>query len=175
MSRSSRLPISVKGIVFEDGQVWLRKNERNEWELPGGKMDPGEQPEETVVRELKEELGLETKVIDIVQAYLYEIKTSKDESKGVLVVTYLCRLIKRVGDFEIEGEAGRRLTGVPPKCCRTGGIWTGRLVYQRKPQKSAVKDNRDRSRTAAYRGVLVVEASVVQGAFSGFKPAGTFS
>lgn len=39
--------ISVKGIVFDDEKVWLRKNERQEWELPGGKLDKGEQPEET--------------------------------------------------------------------------------------------------------------------------------
>jgi hypothetical protein len=51
------VPISVKGIVFEDGKVWLRHNERNEWELPGGKLDEGEQPEETVVREMIKKAG----------------------------------------------------------------------------------------------------------------------
>ena len=78
-------PISVKGIVFENNSVWLRKNERNEWELPGGKLDQGEQPETTVVRELREELGFDVEVVDIIQAHLYTIKTS--ESKGVLVIT----------------------------------------------------------------------------------------
>jgi len=100
------VPISVKGIVFENGKVWLRYNERKEWELPGGKLDRGEQPEQTITRELKEELGFETKVIDIIQSYLYTIKTSNDKSKDVLVVTYLCKLIKKSGVFEIEGEAG---------------------------------------------------------------------
>ena len=70
-----KLPISIKGIVFENGKVWLRKNERKEWELPGGKLDKGEQPEQTVVRELKEELGFETQVVDIIQAHLYKIKS----------------------------------------------------------------------------------------------------
>ena len=42
------VPISCKGIVFENGRVWIRQNERGEWELPGGKLDPGEQPEDTV-------------------------------------------------------------------------------------------------------------------------------
>jgi len=35
----------------------LLKNEREEWELPGGKLDPGEAPMECVVREIAEESG----------------------------------------------------------------------------------------------------------------------
>ena len=100
------VPISVKGIVFEGDKVWLRQNERNEWELPGGKMDEGEQPEQTVIREMQEELGLDTEVVDIIQSYLYTIKRSKDESRGVLVVSYLCKIIKKIGEFELIGEAG---------------------------------------------------------------------
>ena len=100
------IPISVKGIVIEDGKVWLRHNERDEWELPGGKMDEGEQPTQTIVRELEEELGFKTEVKEIIQAHLYTIKVSVDESRGVLVVSYLCSLIEKVGGFELIGEAG---------------------------------------------------------------------
>lgn len=104
--KSYTVPISVKGIVFEEDKVWLRKNEREEWELPGGKLDEGEQPTETVVREMREELGFEVEAKDLISAYLYKIKVSADESRGVLVISYLCTIIKKVGDFEHEGEAG---------------------------------------------------------------------
>ncbi len=101
------IPISVKGIVFDDGKVWLRKNEREEWELPGGKLDQGEQPEQTAVREMKEELGFDVEAITPVQAHLYTIKKSSDESRGVLVVSYLCKLLGKTGEFELEGESGK--------------------------------------------------------------------
>lgn len=100
------VPVSVKGILFEGNSIWLRKNERNEWELPGGKMDDGEQPEETVIRELREELGFGAEVEKLIYAWIYRIESS-DESNGVLVLIYLCKLIKKVGKFETEGEAGK--------------------------------------------------------------------
>ncbi len=104
--KSYIVPVSIKGIVFDENKIWLRKNERGEWELPGGKLDEGEQPEETVIREMKEELGFNVTVKSLVQAYLYRITKSSDESEGVLVVTYLCNLIKKSGTFELQGEAG---------------------------------------------------------------------
>lgn len=100
-------PVSVKGIVYDDGGIWLRKNERDEWELPGGRLEVDEQPEETVVRELKEELGFEVEVIRLVHAWRYEIRISTDVRKDVLVISYLCRLNRKVGDFEWIGEAGK--------------------------------------------------------------------
>jgi 8-oxo-dGTP pyrophosphatase MutT (NUDIX family) len=101
------IPVSCKGIVVEDGKIWLRKNTRKEWELPGGKLDPGEQPEDTVAREILEELGVRVQVHDVVSNYLYVIDGSIDESDGVLVSSYACRFIERVGDAEYESESGR--------------------------------------------------------------------
>lgn len=104
--KSYLIPISVKGIVFEGDSVWLRKNERDEWELPGGKIDEGEQPAETVTRELREELGFEVEVIKIIHAWVYKIQ-KEGESSDVFVLSYLCKLISKIGDFEMEGEAGK--------------------------------------------------------------------
>src|SRR5437899_2943747 len=47
-------PISIKGVVVRDGKVLLLRNERDEWELPGGRIEVGETPEECVAREIHE-------------------------------------------------------------------------------------------------------------------------
>lgn len=101
------VPVSAKGIVFENDAVWLRKNERDEWELPGGKIDPGEQPTETVKREMGEELGFDVDVKGLVDAHMYTIHKSTDENYGVLVLAYVCEIISKTGVFEAIGEAGK--------------------------------------------------------------------
>jgi 8-oxo-dGTP pyrophosphatase MutT (NUDIX family) len=50
-------PVSVKGVAVQGGRVLLLENERNEWELPGGKLELREDPADCVVREIREEAG----------------------------------------------------------------------------------------------------------------------
>ena len=100
------VPVSCKGIVFEGKQVWLRLNERGEWELPGGKLEFGEQPEAAVIRELSEELGIKVEVKALLTNYLYAVRASADEAKGVYVSIYQCNFLERTGNLESAGEAG---------------------------------------------------------------------
>ena len=53
-----RFPVSVKAVVAHAGRVPLCLNERAEWELPGGRLEPGEALRAAVEREVLEELGL---------------------------------------------------------------------------------------------------------------------
>ena len=50
-------PVSVKGVAVQGGKVLLLENERSEWELPGGKLELGEDPPDCMVREIGEESG----------------------------------------------------------------------------------------------------------------------
>ena len=43
-SHLDRYPTSIKGVLLLDGRVLLVKNLRDEWELPGGRIDEGEEP-----------------------------------------------------------------------------------------------------------------------------------
>jgi len=51
-------PVSVKGVIVRAGRVLLLRNERNEWELPGGRLEAGETPAQCVVREIGEAGGI---------------------------------------------------------------------------------------------------------------------
>jgi 8-oxo-dGTP pyrophosphatase MutT (NUDIX family) len=87
-----RFPVSVKGVVLRRGRVILLENERNEWELPGGKLELGETPASCVAREIGEELRLEVEPTTLLDSWVYAI----EPGVHVLIVTYGCTEIREV-------------------------------------------------------------------------------
>jgi 8-oxo-dGTP pyrophosphatase MutT (NUDIX family) len=84
--RSPRFPVSVKGVAVQDGRVLLLENERAEWELPGGKLELGEDPAACVVREIGEESGWQVSAGPLLDCWQYHIGPGQD----VVIVTYGC-------------------------------------------------------------------------------------
>ena len=81
-----RWPVSVKGVLGWGGQVVVLKNDRDEWELPGGRLDVTDaSPVEALRREMQEELGLEVEVGPLIDSWIYDVG-----GKRVLVITYSC-------------------------------------------------------------------------------------
>jgi 8-oxo-dGTP pyrophosphatase MutT (NUDIX family) len=72
-----QLPISVKLVVDYFGRIPLLRNERGEWELPGGKLELGETPEATARRETAEELGLTIEDVHIIDSWVYRVSARR--------------------------------------------------------------------------------------------------
>ena len=131
MSDSPRFPVSVKGVILAAPGVLLLENERGEWELPGGKLEPGETPEACLVREVREEVGLAVTVGPLLDVWVYRVAGAE-----VLVVTYGCHAATDAGarcgpeHRSLSFVALDRLDGVPmPEGYRHAvHAWAARLA-----------------------------------------------
>ena len=77
-------PTSIKGVLLIDGQVLLVKNARDEWELPGGRIEPGEEHPQALAREFAEELSIDVAASAPIDSYLFEVILGHH----VFIVTY---------------------------------------------------------------------------------------
>ncbi|CAM8667757.1 MULTISPECIES: (deoxy)nucleoside triphosphate pyrophosphohydrolase [Sphingobium] len=93
MPSFSPLLVVAVALVDADGRVLLQQRPPGKamadlWEFPGGKVEPGETPEAALVRELEEELGIETHSSCLAPA------TFASEALGekhLLLLLYVCR------------------------------------------------------------------------------------
>ncbi len=92
------LLVVAVALIDADGRVLLQQRPPGKamaglWEFPGGKVEPGETPEAALVRELEEELGIETHGSCLAPA------TFASEAMGekhLLMLLYVCRKWKGV-------------------------------------------------------------------------------
>ena len=70
-SISDKFPVSVKSLIFDDNRYLLLKNERDEWDIPGGKIENNHNVIETLFREVKEELNIKIDDHNILLAKKY--------------------------------------------------------------------------------------------------------
>jgi len=92
--------IAAFGFIFdEQNRILLcHRLDYDLWNLPGGTMETGESPWECVVREVKEETGLEVEIIRLAGIY------NKPE-KSELVFSFICRIVS--GKITLNEEADR--------------------------------------------------------------------
>ena len=93
-------PIRVVGAVFHDGERFLACRKKpgkpleGHWEFPGGKIEPGETPEQALAREIREELNLIAEVGQKVTTTTYEYDFATIE-----LTTFYCTLVD--GDLRL--------------------------------------------------------------------------
>lgn len=87
-------------VIWREGRVLLTRRMEGAhlaglWEFPGGKVEEGEGPEDALVRECREECGIEVAVEDIL-----DVTFHRYEKKDVLLLFYDCRLGGAPGDAD---------------------------------------------------------------------------
>ncbi|MDP3898030.1 MAG: 8-oxo-dGTP diphosphatase MutT [Mesorhizobium sp.] len=110
------LLVAACALVDADGRVLITERPPGKalaglWEFPGGKVETGETPEQTVVRELEEELGIETKIACLAPL---TFASHTYESFHLLMPLFVCRRFWGTP----TGREGQRLKWVRPRDMR---------------------------------------------------------
>jgi ADP-ribose pyrophosphatase YjhB (NUDIX family) len=92
-------------IPYQDNKILLIKRNtipfKGYWALPGGRMDPGETIAQTIIREVKEETGLDTQIGWVVGEYV-----EKGCREGVEYEYYpTCFVVKPIGGDIIKQDS----------------------------------------------------------------------
>lgn len=104
------LLVVAVALVDADNRVLIAKRPEGRsmaglWEFPGGKLTPGETPEQALVRELKEELGIDVCLTCLAP---FTFASHVYETFHLLMPLYLCR----TWDGEIAPQEGQEIKWV---------------------------------------------------------------
>ena len=98
MKKNENFPqVAVGAVVFKDDKVLMVKRSnppaKGMWAVPGGKINPGETMQQALIREIKEETGLDIEVREIV--YVFDVIQYDDNdhiSFHYVIIDFSCEL-----------------------------------------------------------------------------------
>ena len=110
------LLVAACALIDTDGRILLAQRPEGKslaglWEFPGGKVELGETPEETLVRELEEELGIKTRIPCLAPL---TFASHTYETFHLLMPLYICRRFEGIP----TGREGQAIKWVRPKALR---------------------------------------------------------
>jgi 8-oxo-dGTP diphosphatase len=108
--------VAACALVDPDGRVLIAQRPTGKamaglWEFPGGKIEPGEPPEQTLVRELKEELGI---VVNVACLAPLTFASHAYWDFHLLMPLYVCRR----WEGTVKALEGQKITWVRPNRLR---------------------------------------------------------
>jgi 8-oxo-dGTP diphosphatase len=104
--------VAACALLDKEGAVLITKRPEERplaglWEFPGGKVEPGEEPEGALIRELHEELGIEIAKADLIPL---TFASHAYRDFHLLMPVYLCRRWQG----EVDAHEGQELLWVKP-------------------------------------------------------------
>jgi 8-oxo-dGTP diphosphatase len=108
---SAPIDVAVAIVQAEDGRVLMTERTARQlsagyWEFPGGKVDPGETPEQAAVRELAEEVGITAQAVRPWIHYAHDFRLRR-------LRLYFHRIERWSGT--VQGREGQRFAWVDPR------------------------------------------------------------
>ena len=108
--------VAACALVDADGRVLIAQRPAGKamaglWEFPGGKIEPGEPPEQSLVRELKEELGI---VVNVACLAPLTFASHAYPEFHLLMPLYVCRR----WEGTVRALEGQKITWVRPNRLR---------------------------------------------------------
>lgn len=111
-------------IVGRDGRVLITQRHQPQsveahlkWQIPGGELEFGEDSIQTLVREMKEEVGVEVEVIHLIPFIGSSLWKTEGKETQVILVCYLVRI--REGALQLDGVESKTYQWIKPEEIRT--------------------------------------------------------
>ncbi len=105
----------VAAVVVDDaGQILLgRRADTGEWASIAGILEPGEQPAEAIVREIREEAGVEAEVLDLLALRTDDpVRYPNGDAAQYLTILFLCRYVS--GEAHVADDESLEIAWFPP-------------------------------------------------------------
>jgi 8-oxo-dGTP diphosphatase len=104
----------VAAVIERDSKVLICQRKADarhplKWEFPGGKVEPGEDDRAALARELREELGIEARIGDEIEAYDFRYGNAPVTHLRFFRVTEFDGQLRNLDFAQIRWESPRRL------------------------------------------------------------------
>jgi 8-oxo-dGTP diphosphatase len=115
--------VGQKAVIKKDGKILIQRSPLyTNWDLPGGRMNTGESPQEGLVREVKEEIGVTIIPDSILGTYVHDLG---EDGGSHLFIAYTAVLEDPSQEFVLEEAEVAETRWITEEEFNTLPIWEG--------------------------------------------------